>query len=138
MHKFKGTIHDIVLVLIALTIGFYYKPHINLQSVLGFIITITAITFWLIARYQLGEAFSITPQSKYIVSGGLYKKIRHPIYLCSIMAGFGLCLIYSEPYLYIPLLILIIIQAIRAKLEERVLIKKFGQQYLQYKNSTWF
>jgi protein-S-isoprenylcysteine O-methyltransferase Ste14 len=138
LKKFKGSLSDIILVLVLGYLAYVYHRKFDRLDYFGASLIIISITTWLIARYQLGDAFSIFPQSKTIVSKGLYSKIRHPIYLSSIIASLGLCLMYKETWAYFVWLLLIILQALRAKKEEEILTRRFPEKYQAYKKSTWF
>jgi len=50
----------------------------------------------------------------------------------------GLLLVLQQPVLWIVLAIVVIIQAIRARREARVLEAAFGDAYRQYRSQTWF
>ena len=50
----------------------------------------------------------------------------------------GLLLVLQQPILVIVLAILIIVQAVRARREARVLEAAFGDAYRQYRSKTWF
>ena len=41
---------------------------------------------WLLARWQLGDAFSVAPEARRLVTRGLYARIRHPIYVFGTLA----------------------------------------------------
>ena len=112
------------------------KPGIH--HFVGAIITGLAFTLWIIARIQLGNAFSIAPKSKYLVTSGLYGKLRHPVYYFSILAVLGLVVFTWQPNLTIPLAILIPLQMLRIRKEEQLLLGTFGDEYRQYKSRTWF
>jgi len=73
---------------------------------------------------------------KYLVKSGPYSFIRHPLYIAFFIYISGLGLILSPSMIYIvnPLfLIFIILYTIR---EEKFLLKKFGSEYSDYKNSV--
>jgi len=90
------------------------------------------------ARYQLGRSFSVTPQARRLVSHGIYSKIRNPMYVFSALLIFGFLLALQKPALFLLLAIVIPMQIIRARKEAQILEDKFGETYLQYKQSTWF
>ena len=69
---------------------------------------------------------------------GLYSKIRNPIYVFGNLYVAGLLLVLQQPILVIVLAILIIVQAVRARREARVLEAAFGDAYRQYRSKTWF
>jgi len=50
----------------------------------------------------------------------------------------GLVLVLQLPNLLIALVVLIPIQILRARQEAKVLEKKFGDEYREYKRKTWF
>jgi protein-S-isoprenylcysteine O-methyltransferase Ste14 len=105
---------------------------------LGLAIATPAVVLLFIARYQLGRSFSVTPQARQLVSHGIYSKIRNPIYVFSAMLIFGFLLALQKPIVFLLLAILIPVQIFRARQESKVLEEKFGDEYRQYKRSTWF
>ena len=105
---------------------------------LGLAIATPAVVLLFIARYQLGRSFSVTPQARQLVSHGIYSKIRNPIYVFSAMLIFGFLLALQKPIVLLLLAILIPVQIFRARQESKVLEEKFGDEYRQYKRSTWF
>jgi len=71
-----------------------------------------------------------------LVRDGLYKHIRHPIYLGETIRNLGIVLIFSSIYglLFIaaatPLLLF------RIRNEEKMLTKAFGEEYKEYQRKT--
>lgn len=134
--KFKGSVIDIIVVVCPIIYALYLG--MESRKIIGGIIVLLGIIFWVMARYNLGTAFSIKPQAKAVVNTRLYKKIKHPIYLFSTIAVLGVCIMYNIWWMYVLLVLLIITQWIRTRFEEKVLTKTFGQKYLDYKKQTWF
>ncbi len=91
-----------------------------------------------LARIQLGNSFSISAQASKLVTHGIYSWIRNPVYVFSAIALAGLVLYLGLPYLFLPFLILIPLQIVRARAERRVLEQHFGERYRQYRSTTWF
>jgi len=137
LQKFKGTYSDILLFLVLLIYSFK-SSFFNQIATFGYIIVLIGVTLWIVSRYQLGDAFSTLPEAKKIIKNGIYKKIRHPIYISGVITFLGLTLVYQKQLFYIVLLLLIILQIIRAIIEEHILVKNFGKEYVEYKKSTWF
>ena len=104
----------------------------------GFVLTLLSLVLLFVARLQLGRSFSIKPQAKRLVTGGLYSKIRHPVYVFGILALLGFILYLQQPSLLGVLALLIVFQFYRSRKEEQVLQEKFGDRYLEYKRQTWF
>lgn len=110
----------------------------NAQRYVGTVLAIVGVTFIFIARYQLGKSFSIRPEAHALVTTGIYSKIRNPIYVFGTVLIAGLFLVLQKPWLWILLVVLVIAQSMRAKLEARVLEAAFGDAYREYRRKTWF
>ncbi len=103
-------------------------------AVLGLIIHVTAI-------YTLGKFFKtvIIIQDKHeLIPVGLYKYFRHPSYFAGMVILLGMGLMLNNWVAFFIILIIPFLTFIyRISTEEKVLIQKFGQQYLDYKKKTW-
>ena len=87
---------------------------------------------WLLASVlALGRCFGILPEARGLVTRGPYRFVRHPVYLGELGAVFGF--VVSAPTLWnIGVLVAFCVaQAVRMRLEERVLGREFPQ-YAQY------
>jgi protein-S-isoprenylcysteine O-methyltransferase Ste14 len=104
----------------------------------GLAILIAGMALVTLARIQLANSFSITPQATKLVTHGIYSRIRNPVYVFSAVALAGLVLYLDLPYLFWVFLILVPMQILRARAEGRLLEQHFGDQYRQYKATTWF
>ena len=91
-----------------------------------------------LARIQLGNAFSVTPQATILVTRGLYSRIRNPIYVFSTIAFAGLFLYMDRPLFLVALIPFAVMQFLRARQESKGLEARFGDEYRAYKASTWF
>lgn len=110
---------------------------IDLKTVIGLALTIPSAIILIIARVQLGSSFALTAQAKHLVTGGIYSKFRHPIYLFAQIVLLGLLLCVFHPGLLVVWVLLLVLQITRAKKEEKILEEKFGEEYLAYKKKTW-
>jgi protein-S-isoprenylcysteine O-methyltransferase Ste14 len=50
----------------------------------------------------------------------------------------GVALVLQKPAFWILVVFLVILQAIRARKEARVLEDTFGEEYREYRRKTWF
>jgi protein-S-isoprenylcysteine O-methyltransferase Ste14 len=73
-----------------------------------------------------------------LISDGIYAKVRHPMYLSTILMFFGLALVY--PFLNVTLYCLSMSSYILVGtyFEERKLILYYGDEYLNYMKTTGF
>ena len=93
---------------------------------------------WFVARWQLGDAFSVAPEARQLVTRGLYSRIRHPIYVFGTLAFLFVVLALQGWSALIIWVVVILIQVGRARREERVLAETFGEEYTSYRSRTWF
>lgn len=101
-------------------------------------LSLVCAALWVIARQQLGAAFSVRPEARQLVTNGFYAKLRHPIYVFG-TAAFLLVLLAVQGWQALVIwAILIPVQVIRARREDAVLGSAFGAQYEAYRRSTWF
>jgi protein-S-isoprenylcysteine O-methyltransferase Ste14 len=104
----------------------------------GLAIAAPAFVLFIAARIELGRAFSLRAKATTLVTTGIYSRIRNPIYVFGGLMVLGLIVWTGRPWLLLFFLILIPVQVVRSRKEERVLTEKFGAAYLEYKKKTWF
>jgi protein-S-isoprenylcysteine O-methyltransferase Ste14 len=116
-----------------------YLPEIwTAPRLAGLIILIVGMTLLVIARIQLGNAFSVSPRASHLVTRGLYSRIRNPVYVFSALALAGFILYLGQPNLFWIFAVLLPLQIFRARAEARILEQRFGDEYRQYRTTTWF
>jgi protein-S-isoprenylcysteine O-methyltransferase Ste14 len=93
---------------------------------------------WIVARLQLGSAFSFRPKARRLVTSGLYSRLRHPVYVFGTVAGWSALLTLQIWPLLAFGVALIPLTLWRIRREERVLQETFGRQYDEYRERTWF
>jgi protein-S-isoprenylcysteine O-methyltransferase Ste14 len=106
--------------------------------IVGLAIAIPSFMLFVLARIQLGRAFSVQPKASLLVTTGLYSRIRNPIYLFGGLMIAGIIVWADRPLFLLIFAVLIPLQIYRIRKEERVLLEKFGTVYLEYKKQTWF
>jgi protein-S-isoprenylcysteine O-methyltransferase Ste14 len=122
-----------VVVIVILVVTFRPGEWSNARWV-GLCIAIPAAVSFLVARWQLGTSFSVTPQARALVTHGVYSKIRNPIYVFSSLTLLGVLIAFNSRYAFL----LLAVQVIRAHQETTVLEARFGDEYRQYRKGTWF
>jgi protein-S-isoprenylcysteine O-methyltransferase Ste14 len=72
----------------------------------------------------------------HLVKDGLYKHVRHPLYLGEILRNLGFVIIFSSVYGTLIVLLASTFLFFRMDIEEKMLISVFGQEYREYKTRT--
>ena len=136
--------HSVITVLQILGVGvlvwllFTLKTPWTLSRYIGTALALVGVSFIAVARYQLGRSFSVKAEAHALVTHGLYSRIRNPIYVFGAVAYAGLILVLQKPVLWIVMMVLIVVQTVRAHREAKVLEAAFGDAYRQYRRQTWF
>ena len=100
------------------------------------------ISIWLLHRSHadLGRLWSLTvePEADHrLVTDGVYKRVRHPMYAAHVLWGIAQALLLPN-LIAGPLALLLILStiALRMPREERAMIEQFGDQYRRYMKRT--
>jgi protein-S-isoprenylcysteine O-methyltransferase Ste14 len=104
------------------------------------VIMLIALICIIKTSYDLGNDYSFTLQIRKdhkLVDTGIYKYIRHPMYFCGLLFIVGQSLLIPNLIGNISNLIVIYVFATgRIPDEEKMMIKEFGNAYLEYIKST--
>jgi protein-S-isoprenylcysteine O-methyltransferase Ste14 len=108
---------------------FHFVSLVGLVSVLMGIVT----RRW--ARKELGQHFSSRLRllkNHRLAKDGIYKHVRHPAYLGNFLFWLGTPLLFSSRYGFLVMLLLVPCFLYRINVEERMLVERFGDEYLKY------
>jgi protein-S-isoprenylcysteine O-methyltransferase Ste14 len=94
------------------------------------------ISGWILARHGMKEIFGTPREKPELITTGVFRVVRHPIYTGAIL--FYLTAILSTLSLAAALFWLVIIgfYIYISRYEERILTEAFGNDYLEYKKRT--
>jgi len=119
-----------------------YVPELNaiLISYAGIFFLVSGGIIDLVGRIQLGKYGGpkiVVEEEHRLITRGLYTHVRHPMYLGFLLLFFGFCLTFRS-YVFTFLISggLFLVLRSRMEMEERLLISKFGQEYLLYARRT--
>ena len=142
----KGPLPPVYLLLgLLLAIGLhYYYPIVQLIEgpvrwigagviVLG----IAIIASPALAFFKAETTIKPFRESSSLVVGGLYKYTRNPMYVGMVLILLGTCVLCGSvsPFV-VPILFVLIINKMIISVEERMLERAFGEEYLEYKNKV--
>lgn len=106
---------------------------------LGLLVVLAGFSIRNIAGRTLGNYFlnGINSLRKHkLVKHGIYRYIRHPIYLGAILLNLGIILLFSSLLGFLVMMGYIPFVLYRIRIEEKILIEKFGKEYRDYMNKT--
>lgn len=104
----------------------------------GIILTLLGIVILTKALIDLNKHLSPFPtpkQSAQLITSGIYKNIRHPIYSGILALTYGIGLATHSGYRLIIATTLFVLFIFKSRYEETLLIKKY-KDYSQYKETT--
>jgi protein-S-isoprenylcysteine O-methyltransferase Ste14 len=109
-------------------------------AVSGCVLAVAGAALVLRSRAELGPAWSFVPQADQgtsLVTTGPYHLVRHPIYLGLALLALGEALAFgSWPALVVVLFGIVPTFAWRARAEDKLLERTFGERYAVYRQRT--
>jgi protein-S-isoprenylcysteine O-methyltransferase Ste14 len=128
-----------IFILGLLNLQIWFKdPFSTLQIISWFLLCFSlypAIAGFLILR-KIGKPGSNFENTSVLVKKGLYRYIRHPLYLSLFIFGTGIMLKDPGPAQVILGFINLIAVFLTSKIEEKEMIVRFGQEYQDYMRET--
>ncbi len=108
--------------------------------ILGLIIYVIGGSISLISRFQLGKFGSGRLKIKEeheLINEGIYKYLRHPMYLGGLIGVIGFCLVFHGfIMMFVTLTLYFITFRNRMIYEEKILQEQFGEKYVEYMKKT--
>ena len=118
--------HQILSFPVALSLGLFI-------FVIGFATLFTAANLFVKSKNPVNPSGS----TQLIISSGIYKYTRNPMYVGLTIIFIGISLIFNAWVSFILLIpLLVIVQKGIIEREEKYLTRKFGNQYLSYKSKV--
>ena len=113
---------------------------LSVHNIVGLALFVVGLTVALVGASTLRRFYSstlVTREDHQLVTHGVYRFTRHPIYLGVLMVCVGAVPVYaSSPYGLLTMSALIPLFLNRIRIEERMLTDEFGDAYRTYKEAT--
>ena len=110
-----------------------------IHRIIGLALFVVGLSMMLISQATLWRNYSgtvIIRKDHKLVTHGIYRFTRNPIYLGGLMAVIGLPVYAASMYGFLTMLFLIPLILFRITLEEKLLGEEFQDSYQQYKETT--
>jgi protein-S-isoprenylcysteine O-methyltransferase Ste14 len=136
----KLNLITLAMLIVAVVWACLYAPSVewNAVKIVGAAIAGVSLVLLIVARLQLGAAFSVRAKAKKLVTTGIYSRIRNPIYVFGELLLIGASMLVERWEILLLVAVLVPLQMVRARREARVLAAAFGEEYARYKAGTWF
>ena len=105
----------------------------------GLAVGAVGMTLWILSILTLGHSLAVLPGTDRLVTRGVYRYLRHPIYIGIILTLGGLFLACGSTICLVYVLVIVVpLNVFRARLEEVVLQEQLGETYHKYRAGTFF
>jgi len=111
----------------------------SVQSIIGLALILLGFTIMIIGQVTLWRNYSgtvVIREDHQLITHGIYRFTRNPIYLGGIMVVIGLPVYVASLYGFLTSLVLTLIILNRIRLEEKLLTEEFQDVYQKYKETT--
>jgi len=112
-------------------------PFVSCMQILGLILTSAGyfVFIWsVVARGRYSVSWEM-PENQRLITWGPYRHVRHPSYLGYFLMFFGLFFIWPNLFTLFPLVAIPGYFRVTFE-EERLLVQRFGDEYVEYQKKT--
>ncbi len=105
---------------------------------IGFVVAFAGFVWVILALYQLNTNLTAYPSPKEtgkLITSGLYRIVRHPIYSGILLLSLGVALVMNNFLMLGLFVVLALFFTYKSRYEEGLLIKKYPD-YLDYRKKT--
>jgi protein-S-isoprenylcysteine O-methyltransferase len=133
--------NPVILVLAIEESGILFDTRVDILSWIGLFLYLVAAIIIIVARVNLGKQGTgtlVIRENHELITTGLYKYLRHPMYTGTLLGVIGFALVSQSIIIsLITFSIYFWVFKERIKYEETILEKTFGEKYRKYKGSSY-
>ncbi len=136
---FRFFAFESILVLILLNYPIWFKDPFSLHQIISWILLILSILVAAVGfqtLYSKGKPTDQMENTSVLITTGVYKYIRHPMYLSLMLVGFGVMAKDCGYLQWIIAAINFIALILTARVEEKEMLAKFSDNYETYMKKT--
>ncbi|MFC1846158.1 methyltransferase family protein [Chloroflexota bacterium] len=128
-----------ILALILINVDHWFRDPFSIAQIISWIILIACVVmvssgFYMLRR--LGKSEHVIDDTRVLVTSGIYRYIRHPLYGSLVLLAVGAFLKDISPVSIALTLAACILSVAIARVEEKEDVRKFGEKYLSYMRET--
>ncbi len=129
----------IVFVIPPIILPFAKGPKMHILTPISLFIGIIILAISLIMRIagqkQLGTSPGLKGKSR-LVTSGIYRWMRHPLYISNMLLAVGLALLLKSTYAFLFSIVYSLLFLPIIYFEEKDLLKKYGKEYEEYRKKV--
>jgi protein-S-isoprenylcysteine O-methyltransferase Ste14 len=129
-----------IFLLILFNYHIWFRNPFSLLQIISWILLILSLIIAVDGFYILkkrGKADGNFENTTVLIKSGVYGYIRHPLYLSLILLGFGIVLKDAGTKQLVFGLVNLAAIYLTARIEEKEMNSKFGNEYAEYIKKTW-
>ena len=112
---------------------------LSVHNIVGLTLFFTGFSIMIAGHVALGQSYSSTliiKKGQKLRTHGIYRLTRNPIYFGFILVAIGIPIFTSSLYGFLVMLLEIPICLSRIRIEQKMLIEEFGDEYRKYMKTT--
>ena len=128
-----------IFVLVLLNIKVWFHNPFSTFQIISWILLILSLYFAIagfILLKKIGKPSANFENTSVLVKTGLYKYIRHPLYLSLLLLGTGIMMKDPGSLQLVFGAVNLVALYVTARIEEREMISRFGKEYQEYMKET--
>ena len=136
---FRFVSFESILILVLLNYPVWFNNPMAWQQLISWVLlggSFLVAFFGFYLFYHHGKPADGMEETTTLIKSGLYRYIRHPLYLSLILGGFGVMMKDIKWLSLFLAIVNLLALYLTAKVEEREMIKRFGKDYEQYMSTT--
>jgi protein-S-isoprenylcysteine O-methyltransferase Ste14 len=106
-----------------------------IAGIVSTLLTFSGNAFAVVVLAQLRESFSIMAEARQLVTAGVYRRVRHPLYLAEEIAAIGVVMQFFSPWTALIFAVQFGCQLRRMRNEE-IILAEFFPEYPAYRERT--
>jgi protein-S-isoprenylcysteine O-methyltransferase Ste14 len=136
---FRFVSFESILILVLLNYPLWFKNPLAWYQLVSWVLlggSLLVAFFGFYLYYHHGKPADGMEETTALITSGLYRYIRHPLYLSLILGGFGIMMKDLNWLSLILAFVNLLALYLTAKVEEKEMIKRFDKDYEEYMSGT--
>jgi protein-S-isoprenylcysteine O-methyltransferase Ste14 len=136
---FRFVSFESILILVLLNYPLWFKNPLAWYQLVSWVLlggSLLVAFFGFYLYYHHGKPADGMEETTALITSGLYRYIRHPLYLSLILGGFGIMMKDLKWLSLILAFVNLLALYLTAKVEEKEMIKRFDKDYEEYMSGT--